>query len=126
MYLVILFMAAHPAAAQGTDAAIESRIRDLHRMAVDKDRIIPALNQALSALRRAASYEQRGKYQAALNAKRTAWAALELASRQTAYEAAQKMHKKAYRDMSTAENDATAARQALESALYQRAHKNSF
>lgn len=126
MYLVTLLMAARPATAQVTDAAIESRIRVLHRIAVDKDRIMPALNQALSALRRAASYEQHGKYQAALNAKRTAWAALELASRQTAYEAAQKMHKKAFRDMSAAENDATAARHALESALYQRAHQNSF
>lgn len=101
--------------------SLETQIRELYKQAGNKAAVRPALDQALSALRRSQRYHSQGRHQLAQGARSTAWAALELASRQIAYEAARQAHQEATRQLATEQNQAAAARQALQAALQQRA-----
>ena len=102
--------------------SLEAKIRELYKQSSDKAAVRPALDQALSALRRAQKYQSRGQLRLAESARGTAWAAVELASRQIAYEVAREAHQDAYRHMASAENEAATTRQTLRAALHQRAH----
>ncbi|MCB9666518.1 MAG: hypothetical protein H6715_00125 [Myxococcales bacterium] len=119
--LLVVGALASPSEADADGRTIEQEVRRIQRESVDKTPVTPALNHALSALRRSERYLRRKNFRAAIAARRTAWAALELASRQLAYETAQRVRLRAYRSMAASINERRAARRALESALSQRA-----